>query len=115
MFRVSTPTGTAKAAAIASDRAVTPPATAAAPLHDAVAGRVTEPAAALARVHQAAERYRNAAAELEERRQERQAAMLHAKAAGANAEQIAAAAGISAQRMSVILAKPHAPVNQLQG
>ena len=41
--------------------------------------------------------------------------MLDAKAAGANAEQIAAAAGISAQRMSVILAKPHAPVNQLQG
>jgi len=41
--------------------------------------------------------------------------MLDAKAAGANAEQIAAAAGISAQRMSVILAKPRALVNQLRG
>jgi hypothetical protein len=125
MFRVSTPTGTAKAAAIASDRAVTPPATAAAPLHDAVAGRVTEPAAARARVHQAAERYRNAAAELEERRQERQAAVLHAKSVGASAHHIAEAAGISDQRMAWILAnctrprqpqtKSDLPVNRRSG
>lgn len=104
MFRVSTPPGTPKAAAAASERAVTAPAPAAAPALDAGAGRVTDPAAALARVHQAADRYRDAAAELEERRRERQAAVLYAKAFGASAHQIAEAAGISDQRMAWILA-----------
>lgn len=104
MLPVSTPSGTAKAAAIASERAVTAPTTAAAPARDAVAGRVTDPVAALARVHQAAERYREAAAELEERRQERQAAVLHAKSVGASAHDIAEAAGVSDQRMSWLLA-----------
>jgi hypothetical protein len=106
MYRVSTATATAtaKAAATASERAVTVLATAAAPALDAASARVTDPAPALARVDQAAERYRDAAAELEERRQERRAAVLHAKSVGASAHQIAEAAGISDQRASWILA-----------
>ena len=88
-----------------TEQAVTPPTAVAAPDLAAVTQRGAEPAAALANVHQAADRYRAAAAELEEWRQERQAAMLHAKAAGANAHQIAEAAGISDQRTSLILAR----------
>jgi response regulator of citrate/malate metabolism len=91
MSPVSTPSVTAEApaAAVAVDTVVRP---------------IADQAAALARVHQAADRYREAAAELEQRRQERQAAVLHANAVGASAQRIAEAAGISAQRMSWVLA-----------
>jgi len=109
MFPVSTPSGITKAAASASERAVTAPATAAVPALDAVAGPMNDSAAALARVHQAAERYRDAAAELEERRRERQAAVLHAKSVGASAHRIAEAAGISDQRIAWILANGARP------
>jgi hypothetical protein len=88
-----------------TEQVATPPTAVAAPDLAAVTERGAEPAGALARVHQAADRYRAAAAELEAWRQERQAAMLHAKAAGANAHHIAQAAGISDQRTSLILAK----------
>jgi len=47
--------------------------------------------------------YREAAAQLEERRRDRRAAVLHAQAAGASVHQIAEAAGISPQRMSQIV------------
>jgi hypothetical protein len=115
MSPVSTPSVTAKAAAAASQQAVTAPTAVAAPDLVAVAERVADPAAALARVREAADRYRAAAAKLEEWRLERQAAVLHAKAAGANAHQIAEAAGISDQRTSLILANATALVNQLRG
>jgi hypothetical protein len=90
----STPFVTAKAAAAA---------------REAGAERVTDPAAVLARVHQAADRYREAAAELEERRRARRAAVVHAKDVGASVHQIANAAGISDQRMSWILANASRP------
>jgi len=107
MSSVSTPVSSGqRGGRCVSEQTVTPPTAVAAPDLAAVAERGAERAAALARVHQAADRHRAAAAELEEWRQERQAAMLHAKAAGANAHQIAEAAGISDQRTSLILAKP---------
>ena len=110
MVPASTPSGTATVAAGASEQAVrAAPATAAAPALDAVAGHATDPAAALARVHEAAKRYRDAAAQLEERRQERQAAVLHAKSVGASAHRIAEAAGIADQRMAWILANGARP------
>jgi hypothetical protein len=106
MSPVSTPVGEGKGGGrCVTEQAVTPLTAVAAPDLAAVTERGAEAAAALARVHQAAERYRAAAAELEEWRQGRQAAMVHAKAAGANAHQIAEAAGISDQRTSLILAK----------
>lgn len=106
MSRVSVPE---KAAAAASEQAVTVPPAAAAQDLGAVAERTADPAIALARVHQAAELYREAAAKLEEWRRQRQAAVLHAKAVGASAHQIAEAAGISDQRMSLILANATRP------
>jgi Flp pilus assembly pilin Flp len=53
-----------------------------------------------------------AAAQLEERRRDRRAAVLHAHAVGASVQQIAEAAGISPQRMSQIVSNPIHPVSQ---
>jgi len=109
MSPVSTPSATVKVAATPREHAVTPPATAVA--RDAVAERVIDPASALARVRTAADRYRAAAAEVEERRRARKAAMLDAKAVGASAHQIAEAAGITDQRTFWILTNALARVN----
>ena len=101
MSPVSMPLARVMAAATPRERAVKPPAAAIA--LDAVAQCAIDPAAALARVHESADRYREAAAQLEERRRDRRAAVLHAQAAGASVHQIAEAAGISPQRMSQIV------------